>query len=381
VNRLRQSQNRPLKRVLFVLNLDPSGKFGSLEEQTMILARAFQKRNSLFLPVFLRRLDPESASQYARDRLASEAMDLNQFRLSTLNRLRRLIRTNRINIVHWNFYHPLFNGYLWALSITNPTVEHYFTDHISRPAGALTPGDRVGLKSKLKKVTASRYRKILCISDYVRAWVRPWAGPRAERIHYFVNTDRFAPNSSARREVRQTLGVGEEFVAVVVAHLIKDKGIDVAIRAVAQLPGEPLLWIVGQGPEQESLQAMIESLGLCQRVRFVGPRRQVEPLMQAADCALCPSVWSEAVGLVNLEALACGLPVIASRVGGIPEFIEDGLNGFLFTPGDVYELVERIRRLMDDEPLRRRMSQQARANSIARDPNQRLLEDYLGFYH
>ena len=70
----------------------------------------------------------------------------------------------------------------------------------------------------------------------------------------------------------------------------------------------------------------------------------MEPLLQAADCAVCPSIWSEAAGLVNLEAQACGLPVIARRIGGIPELVEDGRTGFLFTPGDHRELAERLRR-------------------------------------
>ncbi len=319
-----------LRRVLFVLSLDPAGKFGSLEEQTFTLARSFRDRGSLFLPVYLRPLDAESASQYAREGLEAEGLDLVSFRLGTLRRLLALIRRHRIEIVHWNFYHPLFNAYLWALSALKPGIEHYFTDHISRPG----PGGRRGWKSRLKGILVARYRKVLCISDFVLAHVRESAGPRAGRIHYFINTDRFRPDPSVRHEVRRTLGVGEEFVALAVAHLIKDKGIDVALRALSQRPEGVVLWVVGRGPEQGRLEALAGELGLGDRVRFLGPQRHVEPFMQAADCALCPSVWAEAVGLVNLEAMACGLPVVASRIGGIPELIADGRTGILFPPGD-----------------------------------------------
>jgi glycosyltransferase involved in cell wall biosynthesis len=369
-----------LKRVLFVLRLDPAGKFGSIEEQTLTLARSFRERGSLFLPVFLRPLDPESANQYAREGLGAEALDLARFRPGTLLRLLALIRRHRIEVVHWNFYHPLFNGYLWALTVLRPGVEHYFTDHISRPAAGPGSDGQGCLKSRLKRVLASRYRKVLCVSDYVLDQARESAGPRAERIHHFINTDRFRPDPAARREVRRAVGVGEEFVAVTVAYLIRDKGIDVAVKALTQLPEEVVLWVVGEGPEQANLQALAQDLDLGQRVRFLGSRRNVEPLLQTADCALCPSVWSEAAGLVNLEALACGLPVVASRIGGIPELIADGRTGFLFAPGDPQDLADQIQRLMSDEPLRRRMGQEARSDAVERFSARIQIDKYLAFY-
>ncbi|MGO9919377.1 MAG: glycosyltransferase family 4 protein [Isosphaeraceae bacterium] len=368
-----------LKRVLYVLKLDPAGKFGSIEEQTLTFARLFREHGSLFLPVYIRPLDAESASQYAREGLTVEALDLSRFRLRVLWRLLHLVRQNRIDVVHWSFYHPLFNGYLWALSALMPWVEHYFTDHISRPAARLQPVVG-GLKSRLKRVLAARYRKILCISDFVLAQVRESSSPHAERTHYFINTDRFRPDRSVRLEVRRALGVAEEFVAVTVAYLIKEKGIDVAVKAMAELPDDIVLWIVGDGPEQANLQALVQDLGLGRRVRFLGAKRRVEPLLQAADCALCPSVWAEAVGLVNLEALSCGLPDIASRIGGIPEFVAENRNGFLFTPGNHHELAEQIRRLYNDSELRHQMGEQARSIAVAHYTGHRLMESHLRVY-
>ena len=121
---------------------------------------------------------------------------------------------------------------------------------------------------------AARYRKILCISDFVLAQVRESSGPQAERTQYFINTDRFRPDRSVRLEVRRALGVAEEFVAVTVAYLIKEKGIDVAVKAMAELPDDIVLWIVGDGPEQANLQALVQDLGLGRRVRFLGAKAQ-----------------------------------------------------------------------------------------------------------
>jgi glycosyltransferase involved in cell wall biosynthesis len=236
------------------------------------------------------------------------------------------------------------------------------------------------LKSILKRPAAIRLSKILCVSDYVRDQASGVFGSRAERIHHFVNTSRFRPDPAVRWHVRHELGDETKFVVLIVAQLIKDKGLDVALRAAEKLPADVVLWVVGGGPEQDQLKAMAQRLGLAARARFLGPRRNVEPLMQAADCAVCPSVWAEAAGLVNIEAPACGLPAVASRIGGIPEFVEDGRNGFLFTAGDHNELAERIRRLRDDPPLRQRLSQDARTIAVERHSTENLLPQHMAIY-
>jgi glycosyltransferase involved in cell wall biosynthesis len=362
------------------MQLDPAGKFGSMEEQALTLARSFREGGSLLLPVYIRPLDPQSASEYAEEGLAAEALDLARLRLGPLCLLLSLIRRHQIEVVHWNFYHPLFNPYLWVLSILSPRVEHYFTDHISRRAPGSPSGSSGGLKWRLKKLLASRYRKFLCVSDYVLAQVQDVAGARAGRIHHFINTERFRPDPLTRRGVRQSLGVGEEFVAVTVSHLIKDKGVDVAVNALALLPGEVMLWIIGKGPEEQNLKALVGDLGLEGRVRFLGGRRNVEPFLQAADCALCPSTWAEAAGLVNLEALACGLPVVASQIGGIPEFVEDEQTGVLFTPGNHRELADVLSRLISGRQVRDRMSEKARSAAVARFSAESQIEGCLALY-
>jgi glycosyltransferase involved in cell wall biosynthesis len=102
--------------------------------------------------------------------------------------------------------------------------------------------------------------------------------------------------------------------------------------------------------------------------------------MQAADCFICPSLWQEGAGAVNFEAMACGLPDIASRTGGIPEFIEHGRNGFLFTAGNHRELAEGIRRLHDNLELRHKLGREARSIVVERYSIQGLLAEHLGVY-
>lgn len=378
-SRLRTDSGR-LKRVLYILELNPAGKFPTVAEYALLLARKFRENKSLFLPVYLPPLQSDFADRHAEAGVAVEELDLRTFGVSSLRKLLRLVRENRIEVVHWNFYNPLVNGYLWALSVLAPRVEHFYTDHISRPAGVAATGPGASLKRALKWPLSLRYQQTLCISEYVKNELQKQHWPKVRVLYNFVNTDRFRPDPLSRREVRRSVGVEDEFVALTVAYLIKDKGVDVAVRALAALPEGVTLWIIGDGPERGALEALARELNLQGRVRFLGSPPTVVPFMQAADCFICPSVWNEGAGAVNFEAMACGLPDIASRIGGIPEFVEDGRNGFLFTPGDHQELAERIDRLYNEPAERHRMGQQARSIMTSRYSIPSLLDQHLGVY-
>jgi glycosyltransferase involved in cell wall biosynthesis len=139
-------------------------------------------------------------------------------------------------------------------------------------------------------------------------------------------------------------------------------------------------WIVGDGADRSRLESLASELGLGARVRFLGNRSEVQSYAQAADCLVCPSVWGEAAGLVNIEGLACGLPVLASRVGGIPEIVDHEVSGFLFSPGNASELAAAAKRLLDDPELRESMGQTARRIAIERFSVQSRIEDYLDLY-
>ena len=140
-----------------------------------------------------------------------------------------------------------------------------------------------------------------------------------------------------------------------------------------------VLWVVGDGPESAALQTLSAELRLQDRVRFLGLQSQVEPYMQAADAFVCPSLWAEAAGLVNIEAQSCGLPVLASRVGGIPEYVRDGHTGVLFPAGDAEALTKAVRSLLDDPSRCREMGRAARAGRRAIFRAARL-NDYLNLY-
>ena len=377
--RPRHMPSKSLPRVLYAVALDPALKFGSLEEQIVRLARTFELHDGLFYPLFICPEGGNKSIAFQEAGIETECLDLRSFHWARLARLLRLIARRRITLVHWNFTDMLRNSYLWWLTLLRPNVRHCYTDHISR-----MPGSRQfsgGLKKILKRFLMRRYDKVFCVSQFVLNDLRRQQ-IRSDLIlcRYFINAERFRPDQAMRADLRRQLHVEGSFVLLTVAHLIKEKGIDVVIRALTELPDSVVLWIVGDGDESERLHQLCSELQLTSRVFFHGLQENVAPLMQAADCFVCPSLWSEAAGLVNLEASASGLPVIASRIGGIPEFVEEGRTGFLFTPGDYRELIRCVQFLNEDPGLCQKMSVETRARAMERFAADVRVPEYLDLY-
>jgi glycosyltransferase involved in cell wall biosynthesis len=369
-----------LPRVLYIAALDPSVKFGSLEEQVLLLAAAFRDEGSAFVPVFTTAPKGQTEREFLARDLPWESCEFHDFRWDTLVRLRDLVRKHRIDVVHWNFYRAL-NPYWFALRVSSTGISQIYTDHNSRPAETGPGRARRGL-DVLKRRLMNQYEEVFCVSGFVRdAAVREgWPPNRCRVMPHFVNVERFRPNTEVRERMRREYAPGAEFVALTVAHLIPEKGVDVLIRAFGTLPSAMHLWIIGDGVEASRLEQQVVSLALGDRVRFFGNRSDVHRYMQGADCLMCPSIWGEAAGLVNIEALASGLPVVASRVGGIPEIIDEGETGFLLQPGDERALGGALRELASCAERRQQFAGSARSAALQRFSPQSRIREYLDRY-
>lgn len=374
-------RSAPLPRVLYALLMRAGHKFGSIEEQIVALAGRFRAEGSVFVPLFISAAGEGSVDFYRARGIDAEMLDLRRLRPGPLARLWRLVGRHRIDVVHWNFTSPLGNAYLWWLSLMRPALRHYFTDHISRTLPVPPPSR--GVRRWFKQLMLRRYERVFCVSEYVRECVYAqgvWPEPRVMPCLHFVNIDRFCPEPAVRERLRRELAAQGRFVVLVVAQLIAEKGIDVLVRAMADLPAEAVLWIIGDGPHRQAIDALIAERGLTGRVRNLGHQFDVCPYMQAADCFVCPSLWAEAAGLVNLEAAACGLPVVASRIGGIPEYLDDGQTGLLFEPGDSAALADALNRLVRDRALCRHLGEQARAMAVQRFSTEARLPEMIELY-
>lgn len=367
-----------LPRVAFAIKLDPGQKFGSMEEQIVLFAERFHAEGSLFAPVFMCGAGAD-ASQFRSRGIDAVCLDLTRFSWRPLLALRRFIRSRKIDVLHWNFTEPLSNAYLWWLSLLTPRVHHWFTDHSSRTF-PLQPRPR-GVKRFVKRMLLRRYRRVIGVSRYVQECLADHAvwSNLVVGLH-FVNTDRFRPDEAERRRLRTRMNVDGRVVLLAVGQLISDKGFHVLVRALADLPPQVVLWIVGKGPEEKALRKLCAELHLEDRVQLLGQQWHVQPYLQAADCFVCPSLWGEAAGLVNIEAQACGTAVIASRIGGIPEYVADGHTGLLFTSGDADDLARCIRQLLDEPTLCAKLGRAARAHVVEQFSQNARLDEWIELY-
>jgi glycosyltransferase involved in cell wall biosynthesis len=152
----------------------------------------------------------------------------------------------------------------------------------------------------------------------------------------------------------------ERPLIVAVGRLKAPKDFLTFVRALGRLPDDSFeALIVGDGPDRPRLEQEIAALGLVGRVRLAGERRDVPGLLARADVFALPSA-SEGMPVSVLEAMAAGLPVVASRVGGLPEQVVEGETGVLVAPGDADELAAALDRLLGDPGLRRRLGEAGR---------------------
>lgn len=153
--------------------------------------------------------------------------------------------------------------------------------------------------------------------------------------------------------------------------------VEVFARICREVPAHLLM--VGDGPDLDKAVRLVRERGLEDRVHFLGEQDQVLPLLSMADVFLLPSA-QESFGLAALEAMACEVPIVASRVGGLPEVIEDGRNGFLHLPDELDKMAASCVRLLTEEALRRRMALAARETVGAKFCAERIVPQYEAFY-
>jgi len=206
----------------------------------------------------------------------------------------------------------------------------------------------------------------VCATHFVkRCSEREGIVPASKSMVIFNGTDTTRPQGRGE-DFRQHFGIPRDRTLVMqVSWLVPYKGIDVALRAAAIAIGQqPSLHFVfcGEGSHQAEYDRLAKELGIESQVTWTG---QVQDLIgggafQAADILIQCSQWQEAFGFSVAEGMAAGLPIIASRIGGLPELVRVGENGFLFEPTSFSELAQHILHLQADPDLRKRMGEHSR---------------------
>jgi glycosyltransferase involved in cell wall biosynthesis len=273
-----------------------------------------------------------------------------------------LLRRYRPTILHLHFT-PFLSTIPWTARACG-VKKIFFTDHGSNPEGS-TIQPAPFWKQAIGRVLTAPYSGVVSVSEFNQRMLagRGFIDPgRVRCIHN--GTDLDLPR--ATRSFRETFGIPRERVlAVQVSWIIPEKGIGDLLRAAElAIREEPDLHIalIGEGAYRSRFATEAQKLGIADHVTWTGLIRDpfTEGVFEDADIVCQMSRWEEAFGLVILEGMIFAKPVLATRVGGIPEIVRDGETGFLVGRGDIEAMADRLVLLARDRALRSRLGDAGR---------------------
>ncbi|HVM18214.1 MAG TPA: glycosyltransferase family 4 protein [Gaiellaceae bacterium] len=302
-------------------------------------------------------------------------------------RLARLIREERPQILHTHTAKAGALGRIAALLAggpRRPIVVHTFHGHVLR--GYFGPLRATAFRL-LERYLARTTDALVAVSpevrdDLVRLGVARAAKFAVVRLGIDLPS-RVAPEADGRGPTRRLLGVGEErFMVGWIGRMTGVKRTDdvlLALRRLRERGVDACLCMVGDGPDRDHVERQARRHGIARHCLFLGYQEDVAPFFAAFDAMVLPSA-NEGTPVSAIESLAAGRPVVATRVGGLPDVVRDGEDGFLVEPGDVEALAERLHALAADPDLRARMGEEARRRVLARYAVERLIDDVDRLY-
>jgi len=369
-------------RVLFVIT---GLALGGAETQVVHLARRLKQRNWDILVVTLLKPGPLAAElQEGGITVESLGMRSPLSLVPAMARLTRLIRSWKPQILHAHMFHANILCRLVRLFAPVPVL--ICTAHSIYEASSKVKQPRevtwrelvyritdplCDLTTQISQAGCNRYIKVKAVS------------PRKIRVvPNGIDTNLFCPRPEIRTALRRELGVEGFFVWLAVGRLEPQKDYPTLLKAFALLgERDQVLLIAGEGRLREELEDLAVSLGIAQHVRFLGVRRDVPHLMNAADAFVLSSKW-EGFGLVVAEAMACGLPVVVTDSGGPREIVDGGRLGFLVPPEDPIALAQAMEHLMKlPEAERRRLGELGREHILANFSLDRVVDQWEALYN
>ncbi len=343
--------------------LTTSVEFGGIEGVLLNLLQHIEPGVEL-VPLVFTRTDAKS-SFFDRLRalgVAHETLYVNSRRpvvnpLVNLGELIALVRRGGFDLIHSHGY----RADIFAL----PVAKWCSIPLVSTVHGLIGNDRRLELYNAVDRRILRFFTRVVAVSaaikdDLVAHGVRE---DRVEVIANAVTPVREADASATRRKMRADLGIDDsDFVFGYVGRLSPEKGVHYLIDAAAQLaaerPGIRLL-IVGDGADRGQLEQAARDGALRNKVTFAGFQSDTPPWYSAMDVLVLPSL-TEGTPMTLLESMAIGVPVIASRVGGVPAVVDDGDNGILVEPGSARDLHQAMARVAADAASRLRIAERAR---------------------
>lgn len=303
---------------------------------------------------------------------------------SRYKKLKKFLQDENFDIIHTNILRADLIGRTAANAAGIPVI-------ISTEHGIHAWEHKGGLIRKIVKQyylhTLKFTSTIIAVSDFVKNSLISEGVPENKivRIYNGVDTDYFVPISGSERDKLRSYITDEPVKAAIglVGNLIEMKGLRYfiqALPAIFQKHPHTLVVVVGVGPLRKEMEKEISQQNLSHKVKFLGKLTQItRRIVAALDVLVQPSL-TESFGLTAAEALSCGIPVVASSAGGLPELVEDGVCGYLVPPRDSDALAAKVISLLDDPDICSRFGKAGRERAIQLFRVSDTVDKYLELY-
>jgi glycosyltransferase involved in cell wall biosynthesis len=310
----------------------------------------------------------------------------------------RLIENDRPDVVHVHSVYPMFSPSVLVAcrkknvpvvmtvhshNLTCPTWYHLYKGAVCEDCvggheyRCVTKNCRENhLESAAYALRSAVARRFRLFHDNVNLLIvlTPFAKAKLMAAGFREDQIAVVPNPASVKHAAMDAAAGE-YVAFA-GRISPEKGLDSLLAAAAQLPGVPFK-VAGDGPALAEMKA--KAPGNVEFLGQLGPA-ELAKFYERARMLVVPSLWFEQFPMVVLEAMGRALPVVGSRIGGLPEIIEGGRTGSLFTPGDAKELALQVRRLWEDPPLCRRMGLAGREKAVRQYTEDAYFQNLMAVY-
>ncbi len=352
---------------------------GGLGRQAKLLTERLAKEDDIELFVIARRMKGMPPDDFSPEVKVFRAWSIKPYkhtyeRFSITNLLISLTFTlscafflvklrRQYDIVHFHGASlPLFLNYVLLRFMKKKIIAKVAAANIGTEAGSLKGRYYGGGNLVIRLI--KNIDAFIAISEEIKEGLIKDGFPedRIVRISNFIDTGKFDKLSSEERMYKKAKLLSEDKICILFSgRFIKRKGVEYLLeawKAVSGKFGNARLYLLGNGPLFEDMKGLANMLSISDKVVFKGHINNVVDYLNASDIFVLPSL-QEGMPNALLEAMACGLPPVATRIGGVEDIIQDEYNGILVKPEDAYDLAEGIIRLIEDEELRKRISENA----------------------
>jgi glycosyltransferase involved in cell wall biosynthesis len=309
-----------------------------------------------------------------------DARQRSQYPLAML-KLARFLRRNSIDILHVHLFEPSVIGLQAGVLARTPM--RIMTRHHSDYHTRINKRWHVRLDQLCTRLS----KRVIAVSEHTAEHMITEESAPPEKIRVVLNGIDFervkVSGPEAAERVRQEFDAKDDYLLLIAARLHSEKGYEYLFRAMPQIIQKSdrrvVLLVAGKGTFEKEYREMVRQLGCENNVRFLGFRKDLPDLMKSADLFILPSV-AEAFGLVLTEAIYLGTPVVATRVGGIPEIVDNGIDGLLVPPADSTALADAVVNLLTNAERRAEMSGKGREKIVRRFQFEAMVRAYEAVY-